>query len=144
FGCCCEPFRNIRDSWAMAEDLGRLLNSSRRRNELSEAGAARSMEFSSKRTAQETFQFLSDVVDAFDRPKRHKGRPYRNMADLRRKTCRMLFHVLIDTFDLESIRRAAAVAQALAADPLSDNQMGDIRFLFIAPYPKSGAFDSLR
>ena len=139
FGECYEPFRNIRDSWAMAEDLGRLLASSRRRHELSEIGFARSMEFSSKRTAQETFQFLSEVVDASDRPKRHRGRPYRDTAELARKSCRILFHVFIDTLDPESIRRAAATAQALSADPI-----GDIRFLFAAPYSsKSGALDSL-
>jgi glycosyltransferase involved in cell wall biosynthesis len=137
FGDCYEPFRNIRDSWTMAEDLGRLLNSSQRRKELSEIGLARSMEFSSRRTAQETSQFLSDVVHGFDRPKRHRGRPYRDMAELKRENCRILFHVFIDTLDVESIRRVAATAQALSADPI-----GDIRFLFVTPYPKSGAVDS--
>jgi glycosyltransferase involved in cell wall biosynthesis len=137
FGDCYEPFRNVRDSWAMAEDLGRFLDSSRRRDELSEIGLACSMEFSSKRTAQQTLQFLSDVVDASDRPKRRRGRPYRDMAELKRESCRILFHVLIDTFDVEAIRRLAATTQALSADLI-----GDIRFLFITPYPKSGAFHS--
>ena len=129
FGECYEPFRNIRDLWAMAEDLGCILNSSRRRQQLSEIGLARSREFSSKRTAQETFQFLSDVAEAFDRPKRHRRRPYRDMSQLRRKSCRLLFHVFVDTSDLDIISRAAATAQALYADPI-----GDIRFLFIASY----------
>ncbi len=129
FGECYEPFRNIRNSWAMAEDLHHLLATSRRRHELSEAGLARSMEFSSKRTAQETLQFFSDAVDAFDRPKRHRSRPYRDMAELRRKSCRILFHVFVDTSDLEIIRHAATTAQALSAHPV-----GDSRFLFIAPY----------
>jgi glycosyltransferase involved in cell wall biosynthesis len=134
FGDCYEPFRNIRDSWAMAEDLGRLLDSSRRRDELRAIGLARSTEFSSRRTAQETLQFLSNVVDAADRPKRHRGRPHRDMSELKRENCRILFHVLIDTFDVESIRRVAATTQALSADLI-----GDIRFLFVTPYPKNEA-----
>ncbi len=137
FGDCYEPFRNIRNSWAMAQDLGRFLDSSRRRDELSEIGLARSIEFSSKRTAQETLQFLSNVVDASDRPKRHRGRPHRDMTELKRENCRLLFQVLIDTFDVESIRRVAATTQALSADLI-----GDIRFLFVTPYPNSKAFDS--
>jgi glycosyltransferase involved in cell wall biosynthesis len=129
FGECYEPFRNIRDSWAMAEDLRRLLDSPCRRRELSEKALERSHAFSSKRMAQETFQFLSEVADEFGRPKRHRGRPYRDMATLRRKSCRVLLHVLIDTLDPEIIRHAAAAAQAVAA-----NATDDIRFLFIAPY----------
>jgi len=140
FGDCYQPFRNIRDSWAMAEDLCRFLGSSRRRHELSETGLARSAEFSSERMAQETCQFLSQVVDEFDRPKRHRGRPYRDMAELERKSCRVLFNVFIDTFDPETIRRAAATARSLSADP-----SGDIRILLVAPYStKSGATDSWR
>jgi glycosyltransferase involved in cell wall biosynthesis len=129
FGECYEPFRNIRDSWAMAEDLRRLLDNSCRRRELSETGLEYSRAFSSKRIAEETLQFLSEVADEFDRPTRHRGRPYRDMAALRRKGCRMLLHVLVDTLDPEIIRKAATTAQAIAA-----NATGDLRFLFIAPY----------
>jgi glycosyltransferase involved in cell wall biosynthesis len=140
FGDCYQPFRNIRDSWAMAEDLRGFLDSPCRRRELNEAGLERSRAFSSKRMAQETFQFLSEVVDEFDRPKRHRGRPYRDMGKLRRKSCRILFHTLIDIFDPESLRRAAATAQALSAD-----LAGDICFLFIAPYNmKTGADGGLQ
>ena len=129
FGGCYEPFADIRDSYRMAEDLRRFLEDPQARAELGEAGRVRSMDFSSTRSAQETFRFLSQVADNFGRSEPLRGRPFRDAAAVRAKDCRLLFHVLVGGGGEDEMQHAAA---ALAA--LSEAGEGHFGFVFLVPY----------
>ena len=129
FADCFEPFHNNRDSWMMAGDLARFLGDPQRRSEVQKRALARSMEFSSGRTAEETLQFLSDVADEFRPNRRRRLRTYRDMAELKRKTCRLLFHVLIDTADPDKTHRAIVSLKKLTTDPARG-----ARVVWVCPY----------
>jgi glycosyltransferase involved in cell wall biosynthesis len=129
FSGCYEPFHNIRDSRRMAEDLCRFLDDSQRRHQLAEVGRARSLEFSSARTAQETFGFLSEVIENFDRARHNRTRPFRDLTKVRMKDRRLLFHVLVDNAAAADRGGAMAAIQGLSSD------CGEhVGFVFIVPY----------
>lgn len=137
FGDCYWPFRDTRDSHAMAEDLSEFLDNTVRRTALREAGLLRGREFSSRRMAQETLEFLSSVAENFGTFRRQRSRAARDLSELRRKSCRILFHVLADTSEPADIKGALTSAQLLREE-------GDIGFVFILPYPRrSGTISML-
>jgi glycosyltransferase involved in cell wall biosynthesis len=129
FSGCYEPFHNIRDSHRIAEDLCRFLGDPQRRHHLADTGLARSLEFSSTRTAQETFRFLSEIADNFDRARHNRVRPFRDLTKVRAKDRRLLFHVLVDDVAAAGWRGATAAIEALSSD------CGEhVGFVFLVPY----------
>jgi glycosyltransferase involved in cell wall biosynthesis len=115
FGGCFQPFGNIRNSLTMAQDLYALLTNPGRQAALAKAGFERSGDFSSKRMAEETLNFLSGVVEESYRPKRRHGTPHRDMAQLRRKSCQLLFHILVDNLKPSTAGLIRSAIDALRA-----------------------------
>jgi glycosyltransferase involved in cell wall biosynthesis len=115
FADCYHPFNNPRDSWAMAGDLASFLNNEKGRTEMQRRALARSMEFSSRRTAKETFEFLSGVADEAQPITRRRASPHRDMVELRQKNYGLIIHILVDSVEPDTVDRAVMLIDKLKA-----------------------------
>jgi glycosyltransferase involved in cell wall biosynthesis len=103
FPDCYVPFRDVRDSWSMAQDITDLLSDAPKRAQLGAVAQAHSKVFSARRTAEETLAFLTRIADEFRPTNPGRAQAHRDRNLLRRNTDRLLTAILIDIDDQDQL-----------------------------------------